>query len=227
MTNPALGIGVYTAPDAARMIGMHASTLRRWLLGYDHHGKSEAPLWEPQYDPDDGAMLLGFRDLVEARVVNALKKRGFGLPTIRTCIDRARQYVGDERPFSTQLFKTDGRSIFVQIARDLDDPELIDLKKRQSVFHRVVEPTLDDLDFGKSGAERWWLLPKRRSVVADPTIAFGAPSVSGTGMTTARVVQAVEAEGSIARAAKVYDLKPRQIRDAIEYETMLYSRKAA
>src|SRR3546814_4100598 len=58
MTQADYGIGIYTAPEAARMVGMGAQTLRRWLLGYDHKDKDaqvrhEPALWRPQYDPEE------------------------------------------------------------------------------------------------------------------------------------------------------------------------------
>lgn len=221
------GIGIYTAPEAARMVGMNAGTLKRWLVGYDHDGKNEPELWKPQYAVGDDGLLLGFRDLVEARIVNALRRQGIGLPTIRTCIQRARGIVGDDRPFSTRQFKTDGKSIFLEITKELAEPELIDLKKSQGVFRHVVEPSLQGLDFGDSGAERWWLLPGKKTVVADPHRAFGQPIIADTGMTTARAMQIVKAEGSVERAAKVYELPVRLLRDALAYQQSLGTRKAA
>ncbi len=204
------------------MIGMGTGTLRRWLQGYDHHDKTERALWEPQYDVEsDEPLLLGFRDLIEARIVHALRKKRIGLPTIRICMDRAREIVGAERPFSTRQFKTDGKTIFLEITRGLDDPELIDLKRSQGVFNRVVAPSLADLDFGPDGAERWWLLHGRKSIVADPERSFGQPIIAEHGITTARAAQAVEAEGSIERVAKLYEIKPRLIKDALAYERLL------
>jgi uncharacterized protein (DUF433 family) len=228
MAQAAYGIGIYTAPEAARMVGMRPGTLRRWLLGYEHHAKREDPLWRPQYDAgEDDGILLGFRDLIEARIVNALRAKKIGLPTIRVCMDRARNIVGEDRPFSTSQFKTDGKTIFLEITRGLDEPQLIDLKRSQGVFNRVVAPSLADLDFGPDGAERWWLLHGRRTLVADPSRAFGQPIVAEHGITTARVAEAVEAEGSVARVAKLYELKPGLVRDALAYEQMLELRKAA
>jgi uncharacterized protein (DUF433 family) len=228
MSDAVFGIGIYTAPEAARMVGMQPSTLRRWLLGYEHQATREAPLWQPQYDPaDDEGVLLGFRDLVEARIVNALRAKKIGLQTIRTCLDRAKVIVGQDHPFSTRQFKTDGKTIFLEITRGLDEPQLVDLKRSQGVFSRVVAPTLDDLDFGKDGAERWWLLHGRRTIVADPERSFGQPIIADHGMTTARVAQAVEAEGSVEKVAKIYEIKPRLIRDALTYESQLGLRKAA
>jgi uncharacterized protein (DUF433 family) len=228
----AYGIGIYTAPEAARMVGMGARTLRRWLLGYEHGvsggTRIENPLWRAQYSPDDDeGVLLGFRDLIEARIVHALRAKRIGLPTIRVCLDRAREIVGDDHPFSTPQFKTDGKTIFLEITRGLDEPQLIDLKRSQGVFSRVVQPSLADLDFGPGGAERWWLLHGKRTVVADPERAFGQPIIAEHGITTARIAQAVEAEGSIARVAEIYEIKPRLIRDALAYEHQLITRKAA
>jgi uncharacterized protein (DUF433 family) len=224
------GIGIYTAPEAARMVGMQAQTLRRWLLGYDHpfkgENRHEDPLWRPQYTPDEDGVLLGFRDLIEARIIHALRAKHIGLQTIRTCMDRARKIVGDDRPFSTEQFKTDGKTIFLQITQGLAEPQLIDLKHSQGVFNRVVAPSLADLDFGPDGAERWWLLHGKRTIVADPERAFGQPIVAEHGITTARVAQAVEAEGSINRVAQLYEIKPRLIRDALYYESLV-GRKAA
>lgn len=221
------GIGAYTALEASRMVGMSQATLRRWLLGYRHDNKDEPALWQPQYEPDEDGVLLGFRDLVEARIINALRKRRIGLTTIRQCIERARVIVGDERPFSTQQFRTDGKTIFLEITRNIDEPEFIDLKKSQGVFKRVVEPSLEDLDFGPAGAERWWLLHGKKTVVADPARSFGQPILADPGISTARIAEIVAAEGSVDQAAKVYDIKPKLIRDALEYEASLGARKAA
>jgi uncharacterized protein (DUF433 family) len=233
MNQATYGIGIYTTPEAARMVGMSTQTLRRWLTGYQHgiNGEPkrfEPPLWSAQYDPEaDDGVLLGFRDLIEARIVHALRAKRIGLQTIRICMERAREIVGQDHPFSTSQFKTDGKSIFLEITRDLDEPELVDLKHKQGVFRRVVEPSLADLDFGPEGAERWWLLHGKHSIVADPDRAFGQPIIAETGMTTARAVQAVKAEGSVEAVARLYEVRPRLIRDALAYETQLGLRKAA
>lgn len=227
MTQEEFGIGIYSAAEAARMLGMSPVTLRRWLLGYEHHGKVERALWQPQYYPDDEGVLLGFRDLIEARIVHALRAKRIGLQTIRVCIERARAIVGDEHPFSTKQFKTDGRNIFLEITRELDEPLLIDLKKSQGVFKRVVAPTLQDLDFGPEGAERWWLLHGKRTIVADPERSFGQPIVAETGVATATIARSVRAEGSIERTAKIFELRPALVRDALAYEEQLHPRKAA
>ncbi len=231
MIAAAFGTGVYGLPEAARLIGMGPQTLRRWLRGYNYPQDGEArhqePLWQAQYGTEDDGVLLGFRDLIEARIVNALRKKRIGLPTIRLCIERARVIVGNERPFSTRQFKSDGKIIFLEITEGVDEPQLIDLKRRQSVFKRIVTPSLSDLDFGDQGAERWWLVPGKKTIVADPNRSFGQPIIAEHGIATARVAQAVKAEGSVERVAKLYELKPRLVRDALWFERQLGLRQAA
>lgn len=227
MPHADFGIGVYTATEAARMVGMSPATLRRWLMGYQHDEKIEAALWRPQHLPDDDGVLLGFRDLIEARIVNSLREKRIGLQTIRTCIERARQIIGDERPFSTREFKTDGKTIFLEITKGLDEPVFIDLKSSQGVFKRVVAPSLQDLEFDEHAVKRWWLLHGKKSIVADPDRAFGQPIIAAHGITTQRVAGAVKAEGSVAEVARLYEIKPSLIRDALAYENQRNLRKAA
>ena len=151
----------------------------------------------------------------------------YGLPTIRLCLERARALVGDKRPLSTRLFKTDGKSIFLEITEGVAEPQLVDLKKRQGVFHRVVQPSLSGLEFGDEAAERWWLLDGKKTIVADPEYAFGQPTIAGRALTTARVAQAVLAERSVARAARLFELKQSVVRDAVKFETDRGLRRAA
>lgn len=216
------GIGAYTIPEASRLLGVPARTLLRWVrgYGYDHHGPEtrQPPVWTAQYDvEDEDGVLLGFRDLIEARVVDALRRRRISLPYIRQCLARAAEIVGSDHPFSTTMFKSDGRRIFVEITGDGAAPELVDLGDRQQVFRSFVARTFLDLDFGADAADRWWP-DRKRAVVIDPAYAFGQPTVAGRGLKTQVVAQAVAAEGSVERVARLYELPVKAVRDAVAFE---------
>src|SRR5688572_30485935 len=116
-----IGIGFYTVPEASRLLKIPAVNIRRWLGGYTYRrgkalGVELAPLWTPQLPSDNGHLQLGFRDLIELRFVQAFKNAGLNLIVIRNCLEYARTLVGDERPFSTRLFRTDGKTIFLESA---------------------------------------------------------------------------------------------------------------
>lgn len=229
------GIGAYTPTEAGRLLGVSATTLKRWLFGYkyEHHGSLtiQKPLWQAQYGFDQDDPLLGFRDLIEARVVRGLRSLGIGLPTIRQCLARASELVEDTHPFSTKKFKTDGKRIFLQItdalARQDQDPALIDLKSRQRVFQRIVAPSFLDLSFDADVASRWWLLPNKKTIVIDPRRSFGQPIIAENGVSTARVAQAVKAEGSVEAVSKLFELSAGVVRDALRFEEQRNAKLAA
>jgi len=197
----------------------------RWLRGYDFgpdkDGHSE-PLWKPDYVNDNNVLELSFRDLIELRFVKAFRDIGLALPTIRQCYERASEEVHDERPFSTQKFRTDGKTIFMEITEHLNqEPKLVDLRRRQNVFRTIVEPSLKDLEFDASAVARWFPLgTQRRSIVIDPTRAFGRP-ISNSGIPTEVLARAVEIEGSARRVSFLYDVSMAEVRDAVAFERKL------
>jgi uncharacterized protein (DUF433 family) len=220
-----VGIGYYTVPEAARLLQMHARTINRWLGGYvysDHGAKvAMAPLWTPQLPHLSGHLELGFRDLIELRFVNAFVKAGLGLNTIRRCLDYARECVSDERPFSTRRFRTDGQTIFLDTLTQSGNSELLDLKENQYVLARVIQSSFKDLDIDSATVTRWRPFNGKRTIVIDPTRAFGQPIASKSGVPTAALADAVKAEGSIERVAYLFEVSRDIVRDAVSFEKRL------
>ena len=201
-------------------------TVVRWLRGYDYQDRSGArhhldALWHPDYGDDD-VVEVSFRDLIELRFVKAFRDAGLGLPTIRACFERAVEEVKDDRPFSTQRFRTDGKTIFLEITHDVREGELIDLRRRQSVFHRLVAPSLRDLEFDADVVARWFPLGiTRKSIVVDPARAFGRPIVADGSVPTEIIFEAVKIEGSPEKVAKLYDVPLLAVRDAVAFQQQL------
>lgn len=125
----ALGRGAYSAIESLRLLNfnrpglpparrMSRHTVARWLRGYSHgkeRSRRSEPLWTPDYQNEGDQIELSFRDLIELRFVKSFRDLGIGLKTVRDCYRRAVDEVHDERPFSTQRFRTDGKTIFLDI----------------------------------------------------------------------------------------------------------------
>lgn len=226
MDGNSFGLGAYTPAEAAQLIGVAPKTVRRWLLGYsyDHHGpqRSQPPLWKGQYDLDAEEPILGFRDLIEARMVASLKKAGFGLPTIRACMASAAEIANDTHPFSSASFRTDGKKLFLERLNEDGSLDLIELKTKQHAFHKIVEQSFVELDFDTKSAIRWFPLSKSKSVVADPARSFGQPIAVDSGIPTHRLAQVYVAEGkSIDRVAKLFEIASNAVRDALMFERQI------
>src|SRR3954451_20605633 len=230
----ALGRGAYGATEGLRLLNFSRSnapvrnvsrnTVARWLRGYDFGSDGEGhsePLWHPDYLNEDNLIEFSFRDLIELRFVKAFRDIGLALPTIRECYQRAAEEVHDERPFSTRKFRTDGKTIFLEITEGIKEGKLVDLRRRQNVFKTIVEPSLRDLEFEASTVARWFPLGiDKRTVVIDPARSFGQPIVS-VGVPTEVLAHAVKVEGSIEAVAALYDVPKGDVRSAIDFERRL------
>jgi uncharacterized protein (DUF433 family) len=207
------------------LVRLPAYSVRRWLDGYRYYRKGEVqeqpPLWSPQLDKIDDQLEIGFRDLIELRFVKAFLDEGVRLETIRHCLAVATEFVNDDRPFSTQRFRTDGKTIFLESIAQAGDEHLLDLKDKQFVFRRVVERTFKDLDIEDGAVTRWRPYNGKSSVAIDPRRAFGQPILDRYGITTVALAEAVEAEGSIERAAWAFEVTSAAVRDAVGFERQL------
>lgn len=226
------GIGLYTIAEASRLTDIPAARLSRWLRGYTYRGgagrpvKSE-PVWGRQVPDIDGIAGLGFLDLIEARFVDAFRKASVPWAMIRRCAEHARTLIGSDHPFSSQRFRTDGRTIFAEIVDRAGEKQLLDLAKSQLAFGRIIGPSLyAGIEFSERDTPvRWW--QEKDLIVIDPARAFGQPIVSDVGIPTSTLADAVTAEGSVAAAARLFRAEPRAVRAAVRFERRLAERLAA
>ncbi|MEQ9639515.1 MAG: hypothetical protein RIM84_05770 [Alphaproteobacteria bacterium] len=222
-----IGIGLYTPGEAGALIGVRPSRLVRWLKGHQRQGKHYRRLWAPQVDLGDEHVYLGFHDLMEARVASAFIGAGLSAQKVRRAIEVAREILGEERPLSTNQFRTDGRSVFLQMSAD-DGDRLINLFKKQYEFKAIVEPSLRNVEFDAAGLPmRWWPLGKAGSIVIDPSRSFGRPIESTSSVPASVLAAAADAEGSLAAAARAWAVTPSAVRSALRFRDGFDMRKAA
>lgn len=221
-----IGIGLYTPLEAGRWLDIAPAKISRWLVGHQVRGRRYQPLWSPQVDLGEHGIALGFRDLIEVRVADAFISHGVGAQRVRRTIELAREILGEDRPLSTARFRTDGRSIFLQIAED-DDANLVDVFSSQYAFREVIEPSLKNVDMGEDGLPaRWWPMGKAKSIVLDPARCFGQPIEAETSVPTSSLAAAVRSEGSVEAAARIWNVPARAARRAWAFETQVELRHA-
>lgn len=218
----AIGQGIYTLSEAARLLQARQRSIRRWVAGYDYTSNDVVQHSEPLFLPDhpevDDQITISFRDLVELRFVNAFTKAGIGLKAIRNMLTHAREEVASDRPFSSARFRTDGRTIFLESVEVSGDNKLMDLRDKQFVIKKIVESTFRDLDLEDDLVRRWRPYKGKPTIVIDPQRAFGQPIAAASGVPTVTLADAVSAEGSVARVARLYEVDERVVRDAVKYQ---------
>ena len=220
LANKLVGMGLYTAAEAAAYTGIPAVEIRRWLFGYTTNGKHHDGLWQPELAQSvDNA--LGFHDLLELRFVHAFRRNGVSLQAIRRASAHARELFDKAYPFTCKQFQTDGRSIFAVVLEETGDESLLDLVKKQYAFKQVISPSLyDGIEYADQGeAQRWFPLKHNKWVVLDPARNFGKPMLAGMGVTVDAVFSAWQAEGeNIRRVATLYDIPVAAVEAAIQFE---------
>lgn len=229
------GTGIYSIPEASRLIGVPTRDIRRWLFGYHYLKKpgdessrvESAPLWEHELAHEDfDEDVIGFRDLVELRFIREFTRAGVALSVIRRCLATASDLFGVTHPMSLLRFKTDGRTIYAEaVSEESNENSLVDLKSRQSVFKDIIRPSLYDgllYDAEKRHANRWYPSGTKSPIVIDPARNFGAPTIDATGTPTSTLFASYTAEGGDQKAltitSRVYGVPPKAVEAAIRFE---------
>ena len=243
--SPALGLGLYPLPEAARLVQLDTRTAQRWAEGYDFQYEGErrhSPgVMGLSLDRAAGRRDLTFPEMLTLRLVRGFRGAGLSLRTIKRVAEAAAVDFGTPTPFVTRRFRTDGRKVFVELraaepANDEPVPprrerELIDVLTRQREFGEIVEKSLfQNVEWHDDIAARWWPLGTGRAVVLDPAALFGAPHIVQTRVPTDVLANAVQAEGggdeAVAAVADWHGVTPGQVRDAVDFETAWLKRAA-
>lgn len=217
------GLGLYTYPEAGRLLNVGGDRLRRWVLGYDFEHDDRPFHSDPVIQTDlpllDAENGIAFADLIEAQFVANFVRAGVSLQHVRRVAAIARDRYRATHPFSRQRFRTDGSTIFAEFAKAEGDPELLDLVKDQYAMRRMIAPSLKgDFDFDGEATKRWWPLGRGRAVVLDPDIAFGQPSIAEFGIPTRTLVEAMQVYGSARTVARWFDVPARAVEQAVRFE---------
>ena len=232
-TKPSLlGVGIYTIPEATRLTGVSSQTIRRWSHGYTFEWAGKIGHSPPVWTPEAGSLaktgLLTFLDMMEVRFVNEFRKRGFSLQTIRRICDRAKELLHADYPFSTQQFKTLGRSIFVEEVDPADERHLLEVMNNEYAFQEILKPLLADVRFENDATVAWWPMHPDRRVIIDPRRSLGRPIVTEEGIPTATLHDLYLAEGnSVSAVVHWFEVSASSVEAANKFEESLDRKLAA
>lgn len=224
-----IGTGIYPLHQAAQLVGVEPRALRRWLQGYSRKYKGgdvrSEPLWTTQLKEQDlPEEVIGFRDLLELRMVAAFVRHGVDLKVIRATIEAATRSFDSDYPLTNRQFRTDGKRIFLQaFEAATGEQKMVDILQKQFVFSDIITPSLyAGIEYDHDGAVRWFPLEKRKTIVLDPALQFGTPIIASAGIPTDTIYASYVAEGRDKEmVARVFNLTPKMVSDAVEFEEKL------
>lgn len=211
--------GFYSVNDAARLIGgIGNRKINGWLNGWRK---------DPILDRDfENTPILSFLDLIEVRFVDYFRKHGVTMPTLERVAQRLRKEWETEHPFalSNARYITDRKRIFAQVADESGDHRTYDAASGQHEMWEAMETTINKgvvFDPRSALAESWTPRADYPSVIVDPRIAYGRPTIANTSIPTAALFRLWRAEDSFTKVADAYRLNEIEVRNAVHFELAL------
>ena len=180
-----VGKGIFTIGDVALYTGTPVPTLRNWFAGQN-------PLFMPEIEKSDRCFAVSFHNLVEVLVARALREGGASTQQIRRAVVSLRRELDTPVPSCHREIRTDGKSLFIRIARQNGDDELYNLFTRQTHFPKIMLQYLRGVAYDSTNlAARWDIVP---GIAIDPAICFGHPVIAGTRIRVDTLYNAWKAE---------------------------------
>lgn len=221
---------LYSEADAARLLRLPQSTLHYWLEGRVYRGKSYPPvLRETASTEHDGQWTVTWAEFIEGGALAQYRRDlRVPLPELRAFISTLRQEFGVAYPLATTRPWTDGKKLVIEAQESSGLPD--DLWLYAPVGGQLLLPAarafLDRVEFDDDVAVRWHPAADSAStVVIDPDVRFGKPSVSG--ISTDVLWEYSEDGYAPDEIAEEFGLPPADVEWALSYEHAQHAQRAA
>ncbi len=236
-------IPLYGLNETSRYLKIHVNTLRSWVFGRTYFAQNEQKKSLPVIHlPDKNKPLLSFMNLVEVHVLSAITRiHKVQFKKVRLALEfLENKFNSKYYPLANNQFWTDQFEIFIDKSGDLicasRDGQMVMKEVIEQYLLRVerdidltafrVYPFSKEILFSSLKDNPKDVLEKTpKNIAIDPLIAFGRPTITGTGIATNVIAGRFGAGEKVEELAKDYELTETQIDEALEYEGI--SRKAA
>lgn len=226
MPDSLLDRAIYSYSDVDRLVGLRSGTALRWLEGYERAGKFYEPVLRPERTGSDA---VTWGEMVEGRLLAEFRSRDVPVQRLRPAIVELRKEFGRYPLARAKPFlDVEGRELVrviqehVGLERQL---RLVVVRNGQLVLADSAERFSSAVEYVGDVVGR--LKPDLRTpdVVMDPRRAFGQPAVRN--VRTESLGEDFRAGTSREELADLYDLSPEQIDEAIRFELIAGSERAA
>lgn len=210
---------VYGLFEAARYLKIAPATLRSWVIGRSYPTGRGSGFFSPLIRLSDNERhLMSFNDLIEAYVLRSLRQQhSVSIKAVRTALDYAQSKFNIPRLLLSHNLFTAAGDLFLQRYG-----ELINLSKSgQLALRKMLEAHLKRIDWNIDLPVRLYPFidyDSQKLIAIDPAIKFGRPIIVRKGISTAIVVDRIDAGESLYVVADDYDLDVSEVEMAALYE---------
>jgi uncharacterized protein (DUF433 family) len=217
--------GIYTLPDAAKLLRIDLRLLRRWVAGYPADpvltpNRQASGLGSLQNSGFGRDRYFGFLTLIEIFTAYQLRTRGFSMQKLRRFRNELAESFETDFPFALKGLLSSRR----ELLKEMGDCALLQLGTGgQTAFEKVLQPFCEKIEFDSASKLAAKLFPAGResSIVVDPRHAFGQPVILGTNVTTEAIALRLRAGETESDLADDFDLTEQQVREVRDFELAL------
>jgi uncharacterized protein (DUF433 family) len=218
----------YPIGFASRLTGITRWSISRYLRGYEYKIDKKADFRRhrpPVIDQTQESTYASFLDLIDLLFVKEFLKRGFTLQYLRRALDEAKNHLGTPH-FGRNVFYTSTNQIILKLPKD---GALITLMTHgQLAIPEIAKKLSLKLDFedvtGYGFVHRWYPQGKRGSIVIDPQLSFGKPTLAGYGIPTSNIYDLYLGESkNITTVSRWFDIPVSEIKTAVRFEHSLWA----
>lgn len=212
-----VGIGIYTTREIANILGISYAKVNRWINKYWDGRLGEAYQQKYSWKVED-SRAVSFHTMVEFYLMSTFSEYGVKTQKILKAHQELSQLMKTAFPFATEKvlngISTDGKSIYYKH----EDGFVVSLDGSKQLNLELINIFFKKLDFDNGTlASRFWPMGKKKKVVCDPKVQFGAVTIPGTRVYPETIYDMFNAGDSKRLIASTYDLSMEKINDAIEY----------
>lgn len=230
-------VPLYTVADAARIVGVPASTLDSWAQGYvrkfpNRPNVAGNPIITHLPPQGPRQPTIPFVGLAEALVLAAVRKSGVPMQRIRPALRQLQTDIGLEYALASRKLYTDGAELLFDYGENHPGSDearllrnLVVVRNGQRVFVEVIEAYLSRIEYAADGYAALIRVPayEHAQVVADPTRAFGVPIFERGGVRVDDVLERFWAGDPLDELSAEFGVPADQLEDVLR----VASRRAA
>lgn len=223
-------VAAYRPAEVAAWLNLPNATVRAWAKGQYYEVNGKRGFFRPVIDPTrlgvarNGPLAFSFVNFVELHVLSALRRvHSVSLPRIRRSIEYlGERHPGVAHPLADLDLMTDGLDVWLEELGSL----VAGSDHGQLGIRAVLEAHLRRVERGPQGeALRLYPFPRTgdvtnqpRSIVVDPEVAFGRPTLVGTAIPTRVISGRFDAGESLESLMADFGRPQEDILEAIRWE---------
>lgn len=207
---------LYGFSEVDDLLDLAGGTARRWIDGYERHGRPYPPVIRAK---TTGSESVTWGEFVETGLLAQYRDVGVPMQRLRPVVQALRKELGVPYPLAHARPLVLARELVIRVQEDVGLEDELQIAYAPRTGQYLLTPRaaafVDRIEWADDVAGAIRAAPDS-PVTFDPLRSFGSPTVDG--IRTDIIAELARSGESQERIATVYDLTPKLVRAAVDFE---------